>query len=212
MKILVVSDKVEEQIYSSQIKQNFAGIEAVIGCGDLPYYYLEFIVDTLSVPVYYVRGNHAKKVEFGETVNRTSPGGAVDLHRKMERCGNLLLLGFEGSLRYRPGPFQYTQLEMWLMALGQVPRLVWNRIRFGRFLDILVTHAPPWLIHDRRDLPHQGFKAIRWMVEVFQPRFHFHGHIHSYDSSEKFITRHKGTQIVNAFGHKVVDVDLQGED
>ena len=64
MKILCVSDKVEDRVYNTRAKDRFEDIDLVISCGDLPYYYLEFITDALRKPVYYVRGNHANKVEY----------------------------------------------------------------------------------------------------------------------------------------------------
>ena len=34
----------------------------ILACGDLPYYYLEYIVGLLDVPLFYVHGNHDKVV------------------------------------------------------------------------------------------------------------------------------------------------------
>jgi predicted phosphodiesterase len=63
MKILTVSDKVVDFIYSPQLKEKFGDVELVLSCGDLPFYYLEYIVSILNVPLFYVMGNHDKKVE-----------------------------------------------------------------------------------------------------------------------------------------------------
>jgi hypothetical protein len=38
--------------------------------------------------------------------------------------------------------------------LALAPRLWWNKLRHGRYLDILLTHAPPRGIHDRPDKTH----------------------------------------------------------
>lgn len=212
MKILALSDKVEEHIYSLEVVRTYPDIDLVIGCGDLPYYYLEFVLDALDLPVFFVRGNHAKIVEYGEDRERREPQGAIDLHQKVIWHNGLLFAGFEGSLRYRPGPFQYTQAEMWWMVLKTLPRLMWNKLRRGRYLDVLVTHAPPWQIHDRDDLPHQGFRALRWMIEVFQPKYHFHGHIHIYDINDPHVTLFGKTKVVNAFGHRTMELEgLQGD-
>ena len=151
----------------------------IISCGDLPYYYLEYMISMLDVPTYYVRGNHASKIEDTTGGERTSPWGAIDLNGccKRDQSG-MLLAGIEGSIRYNNGPHQYSQSEMWRMAFGLVPGLLINRMRFGRYLDILVTHAPPYKIHDASDLPHVGIKAFRWLIDVFKPLYHLHGHIH----------------------------------
>ena len=40
MKVLSLSDKVVSFIYGPQVKCRFKDVDLVIGCGDLPYYYL----------------------------------------------------------------------------------------------------------------------------------------------------------------------------
>ena len=62
IKILSVSDKVDEVLYSPALKRLFADVDLVLGCGDLPFYYLEFIVTMLGGPLFYVIGNHANAV------------------------------------------------------------------------------------------------------------------------------------------------------
>src|SRR5512136_1487248 len=114
MKILSLSDVVISRIYSPQVRGLFGDIDLVLGCGDLPYYYLEFVESMLDIPTYFVRGNHAEVVEYYETGPRTHPYGTVDLHRKVVMHNGLILAGVEGSIRYRRGPFQYSQPEMWL--------------------------------------------------------------------------------------------------
>ncbi len=202
MKILSVSDRVEEVIYSSNLKKNFSDIELVLGCGDLPYYYLEFLVDSLNVPVLYVRGNHAQKFEYSENDLKQGPRGAQDIDNKMINFQGNLIMGFEGCLRYRKGPFQYSQIEMWWKVLRMVPKLWLNKFRYGRYLDILVTHSPAWEINDKSDLAHQGFKSLRWLVEKFSPAVHYHGHIHIYSSSEKRESKYKSTRVINTYGFR----------
>ncbi|MEX2143023.1 MAG: metallophosphoesterase [Anaerolineales bacterium] len=202
MNVLTLSDEVMEFIYSPTVAERFAHMDLVLGCGDLPYYYLEYLVDTLDKPLFFVRGNHASIVEYSSTGEpRTTPWGAVDLHRRVVNFRGLLLAGFEGSLRYRKGPFMYTQAEMWNMVFAMVPRLLANKARFGRALDVLVTHTPPWQVQDAEDHAHQGFKAFRWLLKVFQPRYHFHGHIHVYAKNNPMHTRFHHTQVINTFGY-----------
>ena len=146
MKVLAVSDVEVDMIYSPLITQRFQDVDLVIGCGDLPYYYLEYIISMLNRPLYYVRGNHAPRFnEEGTGGERTSPWGGIDLHRRVIRdpLSGLLMAGIEGSLRYNHGRYQYTQAEMWMMIFSMVPRLLLNRLLYGRYLDIFVTHAPP---------------------------------------------------------------------
>ena len=208
MNALTLSDKVVESIYSSSVMERFKDIDLVIGCGDLPYYYLEFVQDALNAPVFFVRGNHNSPVEYGDTDSKTAPAGAIDLHRRVLNHKGLLLAGLEGSIRYKHGPFMYTQAEMWRNVFRLLPRLMLNRVVHGRYLDVLVTHAPPWGIHDREDFAHQGFKALRWFLETFKPAYHFHGHIHLYYGSETVETQYHHTRVVNVYGYKQIDLQL----
>ncbi len=41
MKIIALSDMVDERVYSEHLVKNYVDIDLVVGCGDLPYYYLE---------------------------------------------------------------------------------------------------------------------------------------------------------------------------
>lgn len=209
MKILALSDQIIPFIYSPAVRQRFHTVDLVIGCGDLPYAYLEFVLTMLDKPSYFVRGNHDEILEHvTETQSRTHPHGATDLHRRSIREKDLLLAGIEGSLRYRPGSFQYRQDEMWFHVLHLVPALLANRALHGRYLDIFVTHAPPEGIHDRPDLPHRGIRAFRWLVKVFQPALYFHGHVHRYRPDDPIETRSGATRIINAFGYQEVELSL----
>ncbi len=208
MKILAVSDVELGLIYSPQISQRFRHIDLAIGCGDLPYYYLEYIISSLDIPLYFVRGNHASQVESGAHGDRTAPWGAIDLHRRAFRDpSGLLLAGIEGSLRYNYGHHQYTQSEMWAMVFSLTPALFLNHLRYGRYLDIFVTHASPWKIHDLEDLPHRGIKAFNWLIKVFQPAYHLHGHVHVYRNDTVTETLVGKTRVINAYGYRELSLD-----
>jgi Icc-related predicted phosphoesterase len=207
MKILSLSDKVVSFIYSPAIRSRFADIDLILGCGDLPYYYLEYVFTTLEAPLYFVRGNHDKIVEYGADKQRTHPHGGIDLHGRVIRSHGILLAGVEGSLRYRPGPFQYSQVEMWFNVWRLVPSLLYNRMRYGRYLDIFVTHAPVDGIHDRQDLPHRGIKAFRWLLNVFKPTYCFHGHIHLYRPDDPVMTEFEATKVINTYAFQELELD-----
>jgi Icc-related predicted phosphoesterase len=207
IKALSLSDIPVQFIYSSQVRRRFADAEIVIGCGDLPYYYLEYVLGSLDVPLYYVRGNHDKETEYEAEGERVAPVGGVNLHRKVVNEQGLLLAGVEGSLRYRTGPFQYSQKEMWFHIFSLIPALLVNRALYGRYLDVFVTHSPPAGIHDKSDLPHQGIKAFRWFIEVFQPGYHLHGHIHIYRPDAITETKHGQTRVINTFGFRETTIE-----
>ncbi len=209
MKLLALSDRESPLVYSPYIKRRFNDIDLAFGCGDLSYFYLEYIISTLDIPLYFVRGNHAAAVEYGVAGQRTAPWGAINLHKRVirDRKTGLLLAGIEGSLRYNKGDHQYSQFKMWRMILGLVPRLILNRIIYGRSLDIFITHAPPLGIHDQNDLPHRGIHAFKWFDKIFQPTVHLHGHIHLYQPGMVRKTILGKTQIINVFGYQVLKLE-----
>ena len=202
MKILSLSDQIVSFIYSPIVRRRFPDVDLVIGCGDLSYYYLEYIMTALDVPLFFVRGNHDVVAEYDHGMMRTGPQGGTDLHRRTVRHKDLLLAGIEGSLRYRPGRYQYSQAEMWGHVFSLIPGLLANRASTGRYLDVLVTHAAAAGIHDRTDLPHQGIKAFRWLINVFKPSCMIHGHIHIYKPNTVVETLVDETLVINTFGYK----------
>jgi len=207
MKVLAVSDIEVGVIYSTTIRERFKDAPLAVSCGDLPLDYLEYIMSSLNIPLYFVFGNHAHTIDKGEKEKELIPLGARNLDGRVYRDETgLLLAGVEGCLQYNFGPHQYSQGDMWFKVFGLIPMLIYNRLRYGRYLDIFVTHAPPWKIHDQPDLPHRGIKAFRWFDQVFQPSFHLHGHIHVYHNKTPRDTLMKGTRILNVFGYKEIEI------
>lgn len=206
-KVLAVSDIELDFIYSPRVRERFQHIDLILGCGDLPYYYLEYLISVLNKPLFFVRGNHSNIVEYTSEGLLSEPRGGVDLHNKVVINHGIILAGIEGSLKYRDAPFQYSQPGMWMHVLRLIPALLRNQAIYGRYLDIFVSHAPPWGIHDRSDLPHQGIKAFRWLIKVFKPAYHFHGHIHLYRQDEVKVTRYLNTNVINAYGFIESSID-----
>ena len=206
MKILTVSDEVVERLYSLSNSGHFNDVELILSCGDLPYPYLENLVTLLNVPLFYVPGNHDPKFIPEQTSTYAEGGSYLDL--KLVRFKRFLIGGFGGCIQYRPdGINQYTQSEAYLRAFRLFPRLMLNRMNYGRSLDILITHSPPFGIHDEETKAHEGLKAINWLLRVAQPRYHFHGHTHfqrrNLSPSETTLGL---TRILNVFPYKVVEV------
>jgi Icc-related predicted phosphoesterase len=175
----------------------------------LPYYYLEYVTNALDVPLFFVRGNHDHVVEYStEGHQRTRPHGGVDLHRRNFNHKGMLLAGIQGSLRYREGYFMHSQAEMWQFVFQLVPVFLHNRMVNGRFVDVFISHAPPAGIHDQPDLPHHGIKAFRWLIDVFQPAYFFHGHIHVYNPNSVTETRLGDTLVINTYGFNEIELEL----
>ncbi len=206
VKILAVSDEVVERLYSLCSGGHFHDVELILGCGDLPYPYLENLLTFLNIPLMYVPGNHDPVYDMANHLAHVEGGSNLDL--KLARYKRFLIGGFGGSILYRPdGTNQYTQNEAYFRAFRMLPRLLLNRANYGRALDILITHSPPFGIHDEESQAHQGLRAINWLLKVAKPRYHFHGHTHfqrrNLSPSE---TNHGFTKVMNIFPYKIIEV------
>jgi Icc-related predicted phosphoesterase len=213
MRILAVSDRVVTQLYTAEARAHYPGVELIVGCGDLPFYYLEFLNCAFDVPLVYVRGNHDANPQYtADGRALTHVDGAEDIHARTLSVGGLLVAGLEGSMRYKPdAPYMYTEQEMSAQVARLLPRLALNRARYGRALDILVTHSPPFGIHDDDDLAHRGFRIFRRLLRYVRPRYLLHGHVHVYRNDTPRITRFHETTIVNVYPAHVLDVEARGQ-
>jgi Icc-related predicted phosphoesterase len=216
MKILCISDQIDPQVYSPYIKERFADVDFILCAGDLPLDYLDYIISTLNKPLFFVFGNHHieelkhyRKLFDSPFVqiDRDYLGcGAVHLGSKVKKEGKFILAGLGGSMRYNNGGNQFTDFEMFMEIVKIIPRLLFNRIVHGRYVDILLTHAPPKGIHDKNDKCHWGFKTYLWFMKVFKPKFLVHGHIHLYDLSDVRCTNWNNTLVINAYSHYVINI------
>ncbi len=218
MKILCISDQLDPLVYTASIKERFKHVNLVLSAGDLPQDYLDFVITSLNKPLLSVYGNHelegfrSKDIMYRglglwENQTKNFGSGAVHIGSKVYIEQNLIFAGLGGSMRYNKGENQYTEFEMTMEILKLAPRLLFNRIRRGRFLDVLLTHAPPFGIHDKEDRCHRGFKCFLWFMKVFKPKYLIHGHVHLYDLADIRVTDYLNTRIINAYGHFIIDTE-----
>jgi Icc-related predicted phosphoesterase len=220
VKILCISDHIDPLVYTNSIKERFGDIDIILSAGDLPMEYLGFVVSSLNKPLLFVFGNHDdnhfKARQFKETADiftsaaDFSPSAGTIYIGSRVRCEDgLICAGLGGSMLYNKGENQYTELQMKFEMMKLIPKLLFNRIFRGRFLDVLLTHASPLGIHDKPDLCHRGFKCFLWFMRVFKPKYLIHGHIHLYDLSEVRATRYRDTLVLNAYSHYIIDTEEQ---
>jgi uncharacterized protein len=205
--ILAVTDEADPRIHSATLRERMGHVAFIVSCGDLPASYLEFIADALNRPLYYVPGNHARRCSGKGSC---APNGGVDISGKVvqDPATGLILAGFPGCLRYEDDqPAQFSEWEIGLMAKKMAPRLHLNRLRYGRALDLLVTHAPPRDVNDRADPAHRGFETFRGFLERWRPPYQLHGHVHLYDRSEPYQQRFEDTDVINVFPYRVLDLE-----
>lgn len=167
----------------------------------------------LDVPLYYVPGNHDPSLKLpdmswmplGNELPIPGPEGCINIDGKVEEYRGLRMAGLGGSLRYKPGPNQYTQAQMTRRALALDVRLRLRRVRGGRKLDVLVTHAPPFGFADAEDPAHVGFAAFVRLVRSFRPLLALHGHVHPYGRS--IAERRLGqTRVINVIPSRMIEI------
>ena len=195
MKILLIADKISPVLYDCFDAKRFREIDIVISCGDLPLFYMEFIISMLNVPCCYVAGNH------DTAFVKTPPPGWQTLDGRLIQYKGIQLMGLGGSMRYKPGPFQFSETEMLFRYLKLKPKLWLGKNR----IDILVTHAPAYGLGDLEYFPHRGFKVFRNIMERYQPKYFLHGHVHLNYSRHPRLLAYCDTQIINGFQYYVFD-------
>ena len=189
MRILAIADEESAYLWDFFEKSKLEGIDLIISCGDLDPNYLSFLATFTSAPVLYVHGNH------DECYQETPPSGCICIDDSIYVYKGIRILGLGGSMRYKPGPHQYTERQM----KRRIWRL-WFPLRRRRGFDILVTHAPALGLGDGKSLTHTGFQSFRTLMERYRPAFFVHGHVHlSYDPTAKRIRQYEDTTIINAY-------------
>jgi len=201
VKILCVSDTEMPQLHSAvNLRRQYSDIDMIISCGDMPPGYLDFITSIISVPMFYVRGNH-------DEVYDMEPPGGVNLHRQLVEYRGLLMAGLEGSIKYNRGAIQYTQSQMQRMVLGLAPPILWKRWVRKRGIDLFVTHSPALNIHDGKDVAHRGFSSFLNFMKWYRPRYMLHGHVHIWDRRKTVRTQYESTCVMNINPFTVLELE-----
>ena len=190
MRILGVADEIDPALDRSLLEQ--LRPDLILGCGDLPFDYLEYLRAATDVPLCYVRGNHdpapeVNRVPFylparfptqSASRNPARVVGGLNVDGRLADELGIRIVGLGGSIRYSQGPNQYTQREM----RGRVRRVSWNarlrRWRDGGPVDVVIAHSPPLDCGDGEDAAHRGFKSFHRLLDRLQPRLMLHGHVH----------------------------------
>lgn len=183
IKLLVIADTVTNP---SKILQ---GLEMqpdlIITLGDLNLEDLLSIAKT-NIPKVGVYGNHCE-AGYLERLR------IENLHLKVIDFLGFRVAGFEGCVKYKNSPFQYTQKEA-SKLLASFPRV-----------DMFISHASPLGINDNpSDDSHLGFEAFRTYIENHSPQIWIHGH--SYPDASQKISRYKDTVILYVNDVEFIDL------
>lgn len=222
MKILCVADQRSPLVYSTGIKERFKDVDIVLGAGDLPMDYYGYIVSSLNKRLFFVFGNHNLK-HYNRISGKNAPlafdpdslqqhsFGSTYISGKVirDKKSGLIIAGMGGSIDYNHGVNQYTDSQMYSKLIRMIPRLLLNKVLYGRYLDIFLTHSPPRGMNDRQDPCHKGFKSFLWFLDKFKPQFMLHGHIHLYDRNEPREIKYKETRIINVFDYYVLEPEIK---
>ncbi len=197
MRILALADVESAALWDYFNPERLKDIDVILSCGDLDPRYLSFLATFFSGPVLYVHGNH------DGFYDRIPPEGCICIEDQVYEYNGVRFLGLGGSMRYKPGPFQYTQLEMNLRIIK-----LWLPLKIHRGFDVLVAHAPAKGLGDGEDLPHAGFKGFLTLMEAYRPAFMVHGHVHlSYNPLARRVNRFRETTVINAYEKYVFEID-----
>jgi len=195
MRILTVSDFVEQSLDHMIEEETLPKIDLILSCGDISPEYLESLKAKLLCPLYFVKGNH--DIRYAGY----SPEGCTNVHKQIVQFKSLRILGFEGSKWYNGNENQFTEKEM-----KKTIRSMWFPLFKNKGVDIVITHAPPRHIHDGEDLCHQGFISFVNFIKKYSPKYFIHGHIHkNFDNPIDRVTVYGKTQVVNTCGYNIIE-------
>jgi Icc-related predicted phosphoesterase len=206
-----VADEVDESLYGDRLPAIRPDI--VLACGDLPFDYLEYLVSRLDVPLLYVPGNHDPSLKppdmswmpMRNELPALGPEGCINIDGRVDESHGLRIAGLGGSIRYKEGPNQYSQGQMGRRAIRLELSLRLKRVKRGRKLDILVTHAPPFGAAEAKDSAHVGFVSFLRLIRNFKPALAIHGHVHPYG---RLLPERKigPTRLINVVPSRVIEI------
>lgn len=222
MRLLCVSDTTRSLAFSPSIKSIYHDTDLILSAGDMPLESYDYMTTMLSRDVYYVYGNHNlnhfdRDMKGGSIVGMDPYSSSIKFYGFLldgkivrDKSTGLLIAGLGGSMRYNEGDSQYTERQMENRIRKLIPFLLYNKLRYGRYLDILVTHAPPYGMGDGQDLCHMGFKCFLDFMKKYEPSYLIHGHVHLDDRNLPRVTEFGKTKVINVYGSYLIDDDKLG--
>ena len=228
MRILCISDTTRSLAFSSNVKEIYKNVDLILSCGDMPLESYDYVSTMLNRDLCYVYGNHNLK-DFKKALNKDDAifknvlksrdqelayqkfyGFMIDGKCYRDKKTGLLIAGLGGSMNYNGGDSQYTERQMRLRILRLIPQLLYNKRKYGRYLDILITHAPPFGLGDGPDLCHKGFRCFLRFIDRFQPKYLLHGHVHLDDRNAPRENVRGKTKIINVYGALLLEDEALG--
>jgi predicted phosphodiesterase len=214
IRILAVADEVDQYLDRSRLRD--LRPDLILGCGDLPFNYLEYLRSEAEVPLLYIHGNHDPSAR-GRSVSTYLPAefaprptpsvvGCVSLEDRWEDEEGLRIAGLGGSIRYNDGNNQFTQAAMRRRVRRLTRRARLRRWRDGKSVDVVIAHSPPLDCGDEQDMPHRGFASFHRLIKELQPKLMLHGHIHPHGKPRPDRTI-GATRIVNVVPYRLLEIE-----
>lgn len=205
-------------------------IGLILCCGDLDSDFIEFLVDGIDKDFFFVHGNHVPDDEgddysgfeiidrLWDTIKNSAEklfariAGQEDMHGRVAAYKDYLIVGFGGSRWYNGRGNQYKESEMASVVRKAVRKVRLMRLQdsiFGRKKKevIVISHAPPYGIHDQPDPPHMGFKCFHKFIKKASPILWLHGHVHLVNQLMRQVTVVGNTTIANCYGYKFIKLE-----
>jgi len=206
MRIYAVADLHAKTERLSRIQEKIAALkpDVLVVAGDISAYFKPAAVirhlDRMAVPVFVVRGNSDfPRVDdlVAKSTNITS------LHRRTVQRKGFVFSGVNGTI---PVPF-HSRIAL---REGGIVRQAAEWIQ-GR--SVVVAHPPPWgMLDGVFGKYHAGSRAVREIIQRYQPEVFICGHIHE-DTGAAYMGR---TLVVNCSVGKrdlgaVIDMAVDGD-
>ncbi|MFA5134518.1 MAG: metallophosphoesterase family protein [Patescibacteria group bacterium] len=185
MKLFVIADRPPRRPIRAILSEN--QVDAICTLGDLTLQDIRQLEDVAGIPKVGVYGNH-------DSGTYMSSLGIENLHLATATVKGIVFGGFQGSVRYKPGEhIMYTQEQAMELLVG-FPHV-----------DVMLTHAPPYGIHDEPDDPvHQGFRALNDYIAVQHPRYLLHGHTYAPEHDRTATVG--STKVIFVYQDAIVDI------
>lgn len=171
VKILTIAD-LHGRLRPKDINMEmFQEIDAIIMLGDIDYrdYFILRNYIPEEIPVYGIRGNHDAQIQLEDY-------GIQDIHGKLIEVNGIRIVGWEGSLKYKPSAVGFTQDESKDFAKMLIKA-------YGKNVDYLFSHDAPYNI-DTVDTAHKGLKGISEYMTKTRCK-NIHGHFHQSYKTQK---------------------------
>lgn len=79
-----------------------------------------------------------------------------------------------------------------------LPQLIKNKIKYGRYVDIVVSHPP--LENEK------SFECFKTFAKIFKPKYWLHGGVHIHNSKIERKSQFESTETINVFSRHILEI------